>query len=111
MGPKTRQLLNIIDEIILLLKTYQVSDWQHFLLKVKNRLTCLDYSGVALFQSAYGGMGSINDLVFGYDILSDTGEIIWDEVSKASNERFQVLLIQASQLMVDIDQNVLVSTS
>ena len=67
MGPKTKQLVDILDQIISLLKTDNEDHWQKWILESKLRLLNSDYSGIEHLLNAYGGMGSFNDLIISQD--------------------------------------------
>lgn len=63
MGSKTQELIQILGEIIFLLEKEGETHWCGWMRKTKERLEGLDYSGIETLLSAYGGMGSFNDLI------------------------------------------------
>jgi len=65
MGPKTQELVSVLEELTSLLESDGDSHWSNWMQKAKARLLNSDYSGVEYLLSAYGGMGSLNDLVLG----------------------------------------------
>jgi len=63
MGPKTKSLIRILDELVALLRRHGEAHWASWLESDLCRIRAGDFSGVTHFLSAYGGMGSFNDLM------------------------------------------------
>jgi hypothetical protein len=63
MGPKTQELIQMLTEIIFLLEREGETHWSGWMQRAKMRLEDRDYSGIEYLLSAYGGMGSFNDLM------------------------------------------------
>lgn len=61
MGPKTQELLHILQLIISILESDKETHWLAWMKQVKFRIEASDYSGVEKLLLAYGGMGSFND--------------------------------------------------
>lgn len=71
--------------------------------KARTRLLDSDYSGVEYLLSAYGGMGSLNDLILGQ---SQKGDIVeWTPSHVELNEKFSVLRNKAWELANVIKQS------
>lgn len=62
MGPKTELLIKKLDEIAPLLTSEGHSQWAEWMLKAAATLKNEDFQGIRKVLSAYGGMGSFNDL-------------------------------------------------
>jgi hypothetical protein len=56
-----------------------------------------DYSGIEYLQSAYGGMGSFNDLILGQS--DENGVLCWKPGHVELNERFDELRNEAAKLV------------
>ena len=65
MGPKTAELIRVLEQIASLLNKEGADHWCRWACKARARLLDSDYSGIEYVLSAYGGMGSFNDLVLG----------------------------------------------
>lgn len=66
MGPKTIELIAILEELEDVLQAQEDVLWKGWVTNSRSRLMASDYSGIEKLLSAYGGMGSFNDLVVGY---------------------------------------------
>ncbi len=67
MGPKTKELIAVLERLDILLFDHDAENWRLWIAKSKRRIKSSDYSGIEYLLSAYGGMGSFSDLVFGND--------------------------------------------
>jgi hypothetical protein len=103
MGPKTAQLITILDEIKSLLDADGERNWARFIASSKSKLLNLDYTGIEYLLSGYGGMGSFNDLVIGQDTIG--GEFRWKEGSVEANDRLNKLRSEAYFLADFIKHN------
>lgn len=63
MGPKTNELIEVLDQLTSLLESVGEKHWRKWVSQASRRLSNSDYSGIEYLLSAYGGMGSFNDLV------------------------------------------------
>jgi len=63
MGPKTRELSGVLEDIIALLDKYEIDNWSKWMRESLKRLNNSDFSGITHLLGAYGGMGSFNDCV------------------------------------------------
>ena len=62
MGPKTRELVDLLEEMAELLTAHGERFWAEKLEKSVQWLRNLDGRGISYFLGLFGGMGSINDL-------------------------------------------------
>jgi len=94
MGPKTKKLILALEEAIDLLKKHGESHWASWLEKDKNRIVQADYYGVEHLLSAFGGMGSFNDLHIckenGYSIENDQVLTVNDSLMTLANEIYEL---------------------
>ncbi len=88
MGPKTKKLIEVVDKLILILNDDDQKHWSNWMSQAKNRLIASDFSGIEKVLSAYGGMGSSNDICL-------------SKVNR-TNENFSELQNQAWELATDI---------
>ncbi|WP_197693854.1 hypothetical protein [Vogesella sp. LIG4] len=86
----------MLDELASVLESDGNTYWSGWVLKVRARLLNSDYSGIELLLSAYGGMGSLNDVVLGQN--NKDGVIEWKPEHTGLNERFTVLSSKAWEL-------------
>ncbi|WP_207885847.1 hypothetical protein [Pseudomonas sp. 30_B] len=98
MGPKTTELLNILDELVALLHAAGEMHWAHWLERDACRLRERDFYGVEHFLNAFGGMGSINDLI----IHPENGHRISADEIRNVNERLDTLLNRGATLGKEI---------
>ncbi|MCB1939991.1 MAG: hypothetical protein KDE64_12430 [Rhodocyclaceae bacterium] len=63
MHPEIQELAKLLERIHLLLAKYGEKHWSAWLARDARLIRNLDLYGVEHFLSAFGGMGSINDLV------------------------------------------------
>lgn len=102
MGPKTKELVEVLDELIPLLRENKADHWSNWMTEAKKRLTASDYSGIEKVLSAYGGMGSFNDLVLGTHEENGTPHQLpqyWE-----INEQLSSLRTRAGELADEIRQ-------
>jgi hypothetical protein len=87
MGPKTKKLVKRLEETVDLLRSHGEERWAQWLSEDAARLRSGDSYGVTHLLSAYGGMGSLNDLI----ICPENGHRIKKKDVKRVNKRFQAL--------------------
>lgn len=63
MGAKTQSLIQILDSLVVLLRQYGVERWASWVESDRNRLQAGDFGGIRHLLSAFGGMGSLGDLM------------------------------------------------
>jgi hypothetical protein len=103
MGSKTKQLVKVLDQIISLLESDEEDHWKMWVSESKRRLLNSDYSGIEHLLSAYGGMGSFNDLVICQS--SEDGKLTWKEGYKKKNNTLSKLRSKAWELATYIKRN------
>ena len=62
MGPKTKQLIDVLDKLTLLLGQEDEKHWANWMSSVQNLIVAGYFRGIEKLLSAYGGMGSLNDV-------------------------------------------------
>lgn len=103
MGPKTTELARVLAELAALLENDGANEWSAWMLQAKVRLEKSDYSGIEYLLSAYGGSGSLNDLVLGQSSIN--GVFAWKAGCIELNDRFATLKSQAWELAQDIKRD------
>jgi hypothetical protein len=109
MATKLDELLEVLDEIIQLLESDEEQHWSHWMCKSRARLLNSDYSGIEHLLSAYGGMGSFNDLVICQSY--ENGEFRWKDGHVEKNDRLDELRGKAWELADHIRRNHEISDS
>ncbi|WP_150706741.1 DUF6966 domain-containing protein [Pseudomonas fluorescens] len=97
MGPKTEELICVLDQLAAMLESDGDTHWSLWMRKARARLMDSDYSGIEYLQSAYGGMGSFNDLILGQS--DENGVLCWKSGHVELNERFDELRNKAAKLV------------
>jgi hypothetical protein len=103
MGPKTQQLVEILEQIIAILQADGETHWREWMASVRSSLLNADYSGIERLLGAYGGMGSFNDLVIGQTTID--GQFRWKPGAQEANDRLCALRSQACKLADFIRHN------
>ncbi|UVH49888.1 hypothetical protein P0D91_14840 [Pseudomonas sp. CBSPBW29] len=103
MGPKTAELIDVLEELAILLESDGDNHWSRWMRKAKTLLQASDYSGITYLRSAYGGMGSFNDLILGQSSVD--GVFFWKPGYKELNDRLEELRSKASQLGTEIQRD------
>ncbi|MBK5302182.1 MULTISPECIES: DUF6966 domain-containing protein [Gammaproteobacteria] len=96
MGPKTEQLICVLDQLAVLLESDGATHWSQWMRKARAHLLNADYYGIEYLLSAYGGMGSLNDLILGQ--RSVDGVFAWKPGHVELNEKFDSLRGEAATL-------------
>ncbi|NOU14986.1 MAG: hypothetical protein HOO92_13655 [Methylococcaceae bacterium] len=96
MGPKTTQLIAVLEQIGQLLDSDGEKHWRKWLASVRSQLINSDYSGVEYLLDAYGGMGSFNDLVIGQVMVG--GRLSWQTDAQEANDKLSALRGEAYEL-------------
>ncbi|MCS3840323.1 hypothetical protein HNR03_004947 [Pseudomonas sp. JAI111] len=96
MGPKTEELICVLDQLVFVLQSDGDTHWSFWMHKARARLLASDFSGIAYLLSAYGGMGSLNDLILGQSY--EDGVLFWKPGHVELNEKFIELRNRAEQL-------------
>ncbi|WP_373369490.1 DUF6966 domain-containing protein [Laribacter hongkongensis] len=93
----------MLDELVSVLESGGNAHWGEWIRQARTRLLNSDYSGIECILSAYGGMGSLNDVVLGQSCKD--GVIEWKPESVELNERFAMLNRKAWELASSIKQS------
>lgn len=96
MGPKTEELICVLDQLATVLESDGDTHWSFWMRKARARLLDSDYSGIEYLLSAYGGMDSLNDLILGQSYVD--GVFSWKPGHVELNEKFIELRNKAAQL-------------
>lgn len=96
MGPKTTQLITVLEQIVQLLDSDGEKHWWKRIASACSRLISSDCSTVEYLLDAYDGMGSFNDLVVG-EIFVD-GRFSWKTDAQDANAKLDTLRGEAYEL-------------
>ncbi|WP_263264143.1 hypothetical protein [Pseudomonas sp. RIT-PI-S] len=96
MGPKTEALIGVLEQLAGLLEHDGNTHWGHWARVARARLLDSDYAGITSVLSAYGGMGSLNDVVLGSSF--EDGVFSWKPGYVDLNETFDRLRRDAAEL-------------
>lgn len=96
MGPKTQKLLIVLDQLIEILEHDGDTHWSQWMRSTRARFLASDDSAITCLLSAYGGMGSFNDVVLGQSRVH--GVFAWKPGYVELNEQFDTLRAEAAQL-------------
>ena len=100
---KLEELLKILDELIRLLEEDGEQHWSQWMRQSRERLLNSDYSGIEHLLSAYGGMGSFNDLILCQSY--ENGKFRWIDGHIEKNNRLNVLRSKAWELANEFRQD------
>ena len=103
MGPKTIQLIAILEQIIGILDADGERHWRKWMATSRSRLLNSDYSGIEHLLGAYGGMGSFNDLVIGQSVVNR--QFYWKDGAREANDKLDTLRTEAYQVADFIKRN------
>ncbi|NGY04733.1 DUF6966 domain-containing protein [Solimonas terrae] len=98
MESKPDQLLHVIEEAAALMRSVGEDHWAGWLEKDARWIRASDFYGVQHFYSAFGGMGSITDLVIH---PLNKHRVAESEIS-AVNDRLQYLLGRGYELAQEV---------
>jgi len=94
MHPEIEELGTLLSQAVNLLSSVGEERWANWLSVDEQRIRRLDFYGIEHLLSAFGGMGSINDLV----LHPINGHKIEDQDVNSTNERWQDLLKRIGSL-------------
>ena len=94
MGPKTTELVSLLDSATALLRSCGEVHWASWLEQDVARMRASDFGGIEHFLAAFGGMGSINDLV----LHPTNGHRLTESEIAPINERLRTLLSRTWEL-------------
>jgi hypothetical protein len=89
MGPKTKELLSLVSEMYELLRSDMDDHWSRSFAKAGQELMNGDLHGIERILGMYGGMGSLNDVILGQQVID--GKHSYTENAPQLNERFMKL--------------------
>ncbi|WP_122316183.1 DUF6966 domain-containing protein, partial [Pseudomonas cichorii] len=89
MSTKTEKLICALDELIAVLESDDEEHWSAWFRNARAQLLASDYSGIASVLSAFGGMGSFNDLTLGQSYKN--GSLCWKAGYGELNKRLEEL--------------------
>lgn len=92
--PDLAKLAELLDEAEALLRQHQIQHWADWLARDAQLIRNKDFYGIEHLRSAFGGMGSLNDLNLAVR-HPDNPELL---ISSPEDERFQSLLNQIRAL-------------
>jgi hypothetical protein len=95
MASRTELLCDRLEETVCLLAQVQERHWLRWLRDCLEQIRNGDTSGLGKFRSAFGGMGSFNDLV----IRQQNGHKVTSEEYPAINDRLESLRREIYRLM------------
>ena len=98
MGPKTTRLLELIDEAAALMRSVEEDHWAGWLEKDAASIRASEFHGVEHFLGAFGGMGSISDLV----IHPINHHRVAAFETSVINQRLRTLLSQAYEIATEL---------
>lgn len=101
MGPKTKELVETLDECILLLRSCSEEHWGHWIEGCADLLRQGQITGLERFKGAFGGMSSINDLV----LHPVNGHNLKESEVDKRNEQLNALLSRAKVLAGEVGKN------
>jgi hypothetical protein len=102
VGQKTERLIHVLGEMADLLESDGERNWQYWARGARSMLMQGDYSAISYVRTAYGGMGTLNDLVLGQ--TEENGVWTWKPGYRELNDRFDHLRGQAWELTDDIKE-------
>ncbi|MBV7574618.1 hypothetical protein KW846_18090 [Pseudomonas sp. PDM32] len=85
----------ILAQLAIVLESDGDTHWSFWMRKARALLLDSDYSGIEYLLSAYGGMGSLNDLILGQSYVD--GVLSWKPGHVELNEKFTELRNNAQQ--------------
>ena len=103
MGQRTEELIDVLDQLIKVLESDDEIHWSRWMRKAQAYLIDSDYYGITYLLSAYGGMGSFNDLVLGQN--ANAGAFAWSLGHVDINDNLQALRHRAAQLALEIQRS------
>jgi hypothetical protein len=87
MNSEVEILASMLDEVVALLRAAGLASWAEWFERDADRIRSRDSSGVEHLLTAYGGMGSFNDVV----LMSRIDDASPGHVFQAENERLDEL--------------------
>jgi len=101
MGPSTQKLVSELEKGAKLLRSCSENHWAEWLEKCANLLRAGKFQGIERFEGAFGGMGSINDLV----LTPINGHTMQESEVSNYNEKLRIHLSTAHDIIKTIRKN------
>jgi len=101
MGPKTTELVTKLEECAAFLRACSEIKWARWLEKSAALLRSGQLSGIDHFNGAFGGMGSVNDLV----LHPINGHTIEESEIDAANEKLKTYFSTIGELAEEVRKN------
>ncbi|MBX8495899.1 DUF6966 domain-containing protein [Pseudomonas cichorii] len=101
MGTKIEELICVLDELVVVLESDGEEHWSQWMLDARTRLADSDLSGITKLRSAYGGMGSFNDLMLGQSYRN--GVLCWKSGYGELNQKFYGLRDEIYRVLGEVD--------
>ena len=96
MKNKTEELIDKIQIILDILIEAEENDWSDYFEECKHLLMKRDFYGIERILSAYGGMGSFNDLVLGQQYID--GIFSWQKNAIDKNNKLNTFRSEIFEL-------------
>ena len=91
-----KELLAKLDQLVTLLTRCDVSDWVDWLTRARESLAHSDAQGLDHLRSAFGGMGSLNDLVIhpmnGHTVDAGSIDRLNDELTRLRSDVYRLAI-------------------
>ena len=101
MGPKTTELVNELEGCASFLRECSEVKWAYWLENSASLLKSGQISGIDHYKGAFGGMGSINDLV----LHPINGHTIKETEINSANEKLKVYFSTICQLAEEVTKH------
>lgn len=98
MGPKTKELIDVLGELEQLLRRADEAHWSVWVAQARREILASDFHGVQRLLDSYGGAGSFNDVV----VFFVSGVSSVDFVETPENDRFALLRARAFELASEL---------
>ena len=105
MGPKTTELVNQLAECAAFLRACSEVKWAQWLEKSASLLRSGQITGIDHYNKAFGGMGSINDLV----LHPINGHTIEESEINSANEKLRAYFSIIGTLAEEVQKNAVFS--
>ncbi len=103
MEAKTRELINVLNQIETLLQEDKQNHWLKLISSANKSIKNSDYSGIETLLSYFGGMGSFNDLIIGQ--TQKNGKFEWKKNDCENNDKPHELRLAAYELSIYISHH------
>lgn len=98
LEPEIERLVELLKQLAIFLERYNRTHWVSWIQKDIHLIASYDFEGIQHFLSAFGGMGSLNDVYF----CPQNGDLIAAGEIEEENATFRSLLSECWKLAWDI---------